>query len=109
MPKPGDVVLTPFVGADGVKQRPAVVVSSDVYHACRPDVILGLLTSQVTKATLPTDHILVDWAAAGLHLPTAFRSYFTTRRVSDVVAQIGVLSARDWGEVQVRLRAAMAV
>jgi mRNA interferase MazF len=72
MPAPGDVVLAPFAGPAGLKERPAVVVSSDLYHACRPDVILGFLTSQVAKATAPTDYLLQDWAAAGLRLPTAF-------------------------------------
>ena len=109
MPTPGDVVLAPFLGHDGVKPRPAVVVSSDLYHSCRPDVILGLLTSQVAKSTALTDHLLQDWAAAGLKRPTAFRSNFMTLHVGQVIVQIGVLSARDWAEVQAHLRLAMAV
>jgi mRNA interferase MazF len=32
MLKPGDVVTVEFPGAQGIKRRPAVVVSSDVYH-----------------------------------------------------------------------------
>jgi mRNA interferase MazF len=109
MPTPGDVVLAPFPGVDGVKERPAVVVSSDLYHSCRPDVILGLLTSQVARATAPTDYILQDWQAAGLRLPTAFRSNFITLHLPLVIVQIGVISARDWAEVQARLRLALAV
>lgn len=109
MPTPGDVVFVPFDGAEGMKPRPAVVVSSDLYHTCRPDVVLGLLTSQVARATLTTDCLLADHAAAGLHLPSAFRCYFTTRHVSDVIAQLVVLSARDCAEVQARVRLAMAV
>lgn len=109
MPTPGDVVFAPFPGADGVKDRPAVVVSSDLYHSVRPDVVLALLTSQVASAVQPTDYILQDWSAAGLRFQTAFRCYFITIDVQDVYGQFGVLSARDWAEVQARLRLAMAV
>ena len=45
MPKAGDVVVVDFVGATGVKRRPAVVVSTDSYHAHRPDVVVCLLIS----------------------------------------------------------------
>jgi hypothetical protein len=37
MPDPGDVVTVDFVGAIGTKRRPAVVVSSGLYHQHRPD------------------------------------------------------------------------
>ncbi len=60
MPDPGDVVTVAFVGVTGTKRRPAVVVSSDLYHANRPDVIVGLLTTQIGGATTPTDYRLQD-------------------------------------------------
>jgi mRNA interferase MazF len=60
MPEPGDVVTVDFVGATGVKRRPAVVVSSRLYHAHRPDLILAVLTTQVATATAPTDYVLQD-------------------------------------------------
>ncbi|WNN92036.1 type II toxin-antitoxin system PemK/MazF family toxin [Gloeocapsopsis dulcis] len=37
-----------FPGVTGIKRRPAVVLSSDTYHANRPDVIVGLITTQTT-------------------------------------------------------------
>ena len=42
---PGDVVTVDFPGVTGVKRRPAVVLSSATYHANRPDVIVGLITT----------------------------------------------------------------
>jgi mRNA interferase MazF len=51
---PGDVVAIDFPGVTGVKRRPTVIVSSPVYHAARPDVVVGLITSQTT-AIGPTD------------------------------------------------------
>jgi mRNA interferase MazF len=106
---PGSVVLVDYVGAVTTKRRPAVVVSSALYHNNRPDVILGLLTTDVADATGPTDYVLQDWAAAGLHRPTAFRSFLLTRPVAVILQEIGQLSQRDWQEVKQRLRLALEV
>jgi mRNA interferase MazF len=73
--KPGEVVIVDFPGVMGMKRRPAVVVSSDAYHSARPDVIVGLITSQVAGST---DRALADWSAAGLRLPSLFRSFLVT-------------------------------
>jgi mRNA interferase MazF len=108
MPRPGDVALVDFPGATGVKRRPVVVVSTDLYHAQRPDVIVCLLTTQIGAATSPTDYILQDWAAEGLHMPSAFRVYIGMRLEADAQV-IGHLSDRDWQEVQSRLKLALAV
>jgi mRNA interferase MazF len=109
LPHPGDVVIVPHQGIQQSKVRPFVVVSSDVYHATRPDIVLGLLTSQLPATRGPTDYILQDWQAAGLRFPTLFRSFFMTVPVVAVQPPIGQLSARDWAEVQARLRVALAV
>ncbi len=108
MPTAGDVVLVDFVGATGVKRRPAVVVSTDAYHARRPDVVVGLLTSQLAAATAPSDYSLQDWESAGLRVPSAFRVYIGMVLASDSQV-IGHLSDRDWHQVQARLRIALAV
>lgn len=57
MVEPGDVVVVDFPGVTGVKRRPAVVISSRRYHVHRPDVIVGLITSQVWAASSPTDWV----------------------------------------------------
>lgn len=75
---PGDIVAVNFPGVTGVKRRPAVILSSPVYHAARPDVIVGLITSQTAAAADPTDYLLQDWAQAGLRVPSAFRSFLAT-------------------------------
>lgn len=105
----GDVVLLYFPGIQIAKPRPAVVVSSAVYHAVRPDVIAALLTSQLRQATTATDYVLQDWSAAGLHAPSAFRSFIETFETREVLRKLGHLSDRDWAEVQARLRLALAV
>jgi mRNA interferase MazF len=106
---PGDVVVADFPGITGIKRRPALVVSTDAYQAARPDVVLGLLTGQVSVATSPTDYQLKDWDGAGLHHPTAFRTFLITLPQTDLVAVIGHLSERDWVAVQERLQLSLAV
>ncbi len=107
MPNPGDVVTVDFAGATGVKRRPAVIVSSNLYHTHRPDLILAALTTRIASATTPLDHVLQDWTAAGLHRPSAFRAYLGMALPS-AVQVIGHLSERDWQSIQACLRCAIA-
>src|SRR4029453_5088589 len=93
------VVTVDFLGATGPKRRPAVVVSSALYHQHRPDLGLGVLTSQVEPAPPPVDYLLPDWASAGLRQPSAFRAYFGMATPT-AVRVIGHLSARDWAGIQ---------
>jgi mRNA-degrading endonuclease toxin of MazEF toxin-antitoxin module len=105
---PGDVVLCDFVGAQGTKWRPAVVISTALYLANGIDVVVGELTTQLQKASLPTSYALQDWSAAGLHQRSVFRCYFSMAIQADC-QPVGRLSDRDWQEVQARLRLALAV
>jgi mRNA interferase MazF len=59
--KAGDVVAVDFPGVNGVKRRPAIVLSSITYHKNRSDVIVGLLTSQSSSlgiASVKSDNML---------------------------------------------------
>ena len=105
--KPGDVAIVDFAGAMGVKRRPAVVVSSDDYHAARPDAIIGLLTTQVARATTAMDHVVADWKSAGLRAPSAFRSYLVTVLQSDLHI-VGHLIDSDWKAVRDCMSRALA-
>ena len=106
--KAGDVVVAEFPGVTGVKRRRCVVLSSDAYHAARPDVIVGLITSQTAAAIGPTDYPLQDRAAAGLRVPSAFRAFLATiPRSSMTVAPIGRLSEQDWQSVLARVKTAL--
>jgi mRNA interferase MazF len=106
---PGDVILVNYPGAQGYKPRPGIVVSSADYHRVRPDVIVGVCPSNIAAARTPMDYVLKDWAAAGLRVLTAFRSYFETFQHAEIMRAIGHLSDHDWREVQARLRVALAV
>ncbi len=56
---PGDVVAIDFPGVSGIKRRPIVVLSSPVYHALRPEMVVGLITIRRTDLG-PTDYTFQD-------------------------------------------------
>lgn len=107
MAEPGDVVIVTFPGAVATKRRPAVILSTQEYHQQHPDVILGILTSQILKAETTSDYILQDYKAAGLHQPTAFRAYIITFQKS-AITTVGHLSPQDWKNVQACLSRALS-
>ena len=108
MPRPGDVVVCPFVGAQGVKIRTAAIISTDLYHSRGVDAVVAEITTQLWKAKQPTSFALQDWSAAGLRWPSVFRCYFSMVLKADLQT-IGHLSDRDWQEAQARLRLGLAV
>ena len=104
---PGDIITVDLPGVTGVKRRPAVVLSSTEYHSIRPDVIIGLITSQ-TKGLGVTDYVLQDWQVAGLRVASVFRSFIVTLPRSANLIVIGRLSARDWQSIIACVKAALA-
>ena len=75
-----------------------VAISVRRYHQERPDVIVGLLTTNLAAASSSSDYVLQGWQQAGLRKPSAFRSYIGTESQADVQV-IGHLSDRDSGVV----------
>lgn len=107
--KPGDVVLVTLRGAVETKRRPAVVLSSVEYHQEHPDVVVGVLTTNIGAAVTAADHVLIDWLDAGLDRPTAYRSFLFTTPRSQVIRRLGALTPRDWQAVRARVRRALVV
>lgn len=107
-PDAGAIVIVDFPGVTGTKRRPALILSSALYHQERPDVILGIITSQIDSATAASDYLLQDWKAAGLRLPSAFRAFLVTLPRSAITAHVGLLSETDWRAVCDRVKAALA-
>jgi mRNA interferase MazF len=107
----GDVVLVPFPFSDlrTTKVRPAVVISSPLYHATEPDLILAAVTSRIASATGPLDYVLSDWRAAGLRYPSALKPVMFTLDPARVIYRIGALTPPDLAEVDERLRRALAL
>lgn len=104
----GDVVTVEFPGVTSLKRRPAVLLSTEIYYSTRPDVILGLLTSQTAGPLHPSDYLLLDWQTAGLRKPSLFRAFLATLPITSITV-VGHLSSRDWQAVQQCLRSALSV
>jgi mRNA interferase MazF len=106
MAKPRDVVVVDFAGATLTKRRPAIVLSNDTYHKERPDVIVGLVTTNLAAATSSSDYTLQDWRQAGLRSASAFRTYLGMESPANIHV-IGHLSDRDWQGVLAAVRRAI--
>jgi len=93
----GDVVLVrfPFTDQLGVKQRPAVVVSSAAYNRARPDVILMAVTGQVKPKPGFGEAQIADWQAAGLIKPSMLKPILFTAEKTIVARTLGQLKAAD--------------
>ncbi len=100
----GDVIAVPYQYSDltGGKVRPALIVSSDAYNLARPDVVAAGITSQMGNVG-PYDHVLMDWAAAGLRYPSLVRGRLLTVEHSLIRRTVGRVTHRDWERVEDRL------
>jgi mRNA interferase MazF len=83
--------------------RPAVVVSSIGYNSRSPDVMLAQVTSRLNRPH-PGDHVLADWAAAGLNVPSLIRAKIFTIEAVLVRRRIGTLTAQDMAAFDTCLR-----
>jgi len=81
----GDVIAVPYDYSDlsGSKVRPAVIVSSDAYNLTQPDVVAAGISSQIVNAR-PYDHVLTNWAVAGLRYPSLIRGRLLTIEQSPI-------------------------
>ncbi len=105
----GDVVLIPFPYTDfsATKTRPAVVISSHVYHSARPELLLMYVSSQLSQANRGIDYVLADWKKARLLKPSFVRPKIAAIRPTLVVHHVGALTENDLLEVDRCLRRAM--
>jgi mRNA interferase MazF len=107
----GDVVLIPFPYTDfsAAKTRPAVVISSELYHSLSQELLLAYVSSQVSQANPAIDHVLMDWKIAGLLKPSFVRPKIAACDPALVVHRVGRISNRDMQEVDRRLYRALGL
>ncbi len=58
--------LSPVVGSEQGGVRPVLIIQNDIGNKYSPTVIAAAITSQMTKAKLPT-HVLVEQGEFGLN------------------------------------------
>ncbi len=91
-----DVVLVNFVFGDeaGIKRRPAVIISSDMFHAGRDEVVIAAITS-CTDRVLPGDGIIDSWQDAGLLFPSVATGIIRTIKRGMITRRLGSLMSHD--------------
>jgi mRNA interferase MazF len=93
----GDVILVPFPFTDqsGLKKRPALVVSSDAYHAERVDLLIMAITSQLRSRSSFGESTISEWRKAGLLAPSLVKPVITTIDKRLVLKKLGHLQTAD--------------
>jgi len=106
----GDVVLVSFVFSDetGERRRPAVIVSSEAYHKSRQEAIIAAITSR-TDRILAGDHLIKDWAEAGLLFPSVATGVIRIIKQGMLSRRLGIMSRADMEAIDDNLRAALSL
>jgi len=101
----GDVVLISFIFSDetGVKRRPAVIISSNVFHSGRDEAIIAAITSRTDRA-LVGDHRINDWRGAGLLFPSVATSVIRTVKQSMIARRLGSMPSPDMEIINNKMR-----
>lgn len=104
------MVLVSFVFTDqsGAKLRPALVISSDAYHASRQEVIIAAITSNVRRR-LVGDHRVADWKAAGLLFPSIVTGICRTIKQRAIMRRLGSLARSDQVAADHQLRRSLSL
>jgi len=106
----GDIVIVKFVFADekGVKQRPALIVSSERYHQSRREAVLLAITSNVGRV-LAGDYKVKAWRESGLMFPSIVTGIVRTIKQEMIVDKLGELPAAELRAVDKQLRETLAL
>ena len=89
------VVKFPFASSLKYKARPAVIISSDLYHQNGRDTrIIIAISSQVDKK-LDFELNITQWEKAGLLKPSLLKSTIATIENNNIIQKLGKLSNND--------------
>jgi mRNA interferase MazF len=105
----GDVLLVPFPFTDlsSTKQRPALVVSADVFNSTRDDILVTAITSQIPP-NLAADEFMIpasELILCGLPKPSIVRlGKMVTLDKRLVIKRIGALPSITMSQVMARLK-----
>jgi mRNA interferase MazF len=94
--KRGDIVLVNFLFSDEsrLKHRPAVVISSPIYHRSRQEIIVAAVTSNIDRM-LFGDYLLAGWKEAGLLFPSLVTGIIRTIKSEMIHRRLGSIPPRE--------------
>jgi mRNA interferase MazF len=105
---PFDVVLIPFPFADlsTNKRRPCLVLARLTPKGLPRHFVVCMITSQLAGVSFEHDHVLGDYALAGLPKPSLVRvAKLVTVDQSVLLKKLGALSPRDRAKVRSNVQA----
>jgi len=108
----GQVVLVrfPFTDLVSAKQRPALVVASFAFLGSGRDVVAVAISGRRVGEPGPFDHVVSNWEAAGLLMPSVVRAGKLVTLQRDLIRRsLGALEATDLEAVDGLLRKALAL
>ena len=93
----GDIVVIPYPFSEFnvVKNRPALVISTDGFLAGRHDVVIAAITSRSRNPPLYGDYVLKDWREGGLIRPSVVTGLLRTAKTYRILRKIGAISPQD--------------
>jgi mRNA interferase MazF len=105
----GDIILVPFPFTDlsSIKQRPALVVSSDALNATSDDVLVAAITSQIPIKLTAWEFMIPtgDLARCGLPKPSAVRlAKLAALHRQLVIRRIGSMPEPVLGRILAQIR-----
>jgi len=86
-----------------------LIVSSAQYQSAKNKLMLAYVSSQISRATLPFDHTISDWQAAGLLRPSFVRAKIATIKPHLIKHRVGKLSHKDLAAVDKCLYSALGL
>ena len=105
----GDIILVPFPFTDlsSVKQRPALVISSDALNAAGDDVLVAAITSQIGPKLAAEEFLIPsnDLAVCGLPKPSLVRvAKLAALHRQLVIKRIGSMPHATLAQILARIR-----
>ena len=94
------VVKFPFASSIKYKARPAVVLSSNLYHGGGRDTVIILAISSNVTQKIDFETTIMEWNDAGLLKPSIFKSAIATIEKSYVLEKVGHLATQDIENLQ---------
>jgi mRNA interferase MazF len=108
--KKGDVVLisVPFTDLSFVKVRPALVISNENYNTSEDDVVVLLITSNISRLS-SEDYVIEtnnpEFINTGLKQASAFRvGKIQTLHKNLLISKLGIAGPNTLKEIEKRLR-----
>jgi mRNA interferase MazF len=103
------VVPFPFTDRENTKNRPALILSSELFNAKNGKSLMAMITSNTGKELWPNDMPIRDLKTAGLEKASLIRFKIFTIDHRLIKARIGFLHNEDIKRIKVTLKEILVI